>query len=232
MKRFFWIFACLISTIALEAQDVVKWSYDLKDNDTDHPVLQITANIEQGYHLYSFDNPPGGGIPLQFFFDTKGCKLEGQPMANKDYVKSYNEIFEVNEHLYDGTVTFTQKIIPTEKDYSIDLEIKGQACNDMGCMQVFGSHSFKGKAPVTNQVIPQQSNSEHPSKEPLHERAELLAEMTDSLQESEPFMTPAANLSGVSAHENWWENVEAEMMVFSDAPSHLIYKSNKNDSDI
>lgn len=217
MKRLFWAFAFLTLSLSIFAQDVVKWSYSLKDDNTDHPVLQITADIDKGYHLYSFDNPPGGGIPLQFFFDTKGCKLEGQPVANKGYVVAYNDIFEVDEHLYDGTVTFTQKIIPTEKDYSIDLEIKGQACNDMGCMQVFGSHSFKGKAPINTNDKPQTENKTQ--EETLEEKAELLAEMTDSLQESEPFMTPAANLSGISAHENWWENVEAEMMVFSDAPS-------------
>ena len=42
--------------------------------------------------------------------------------------------------------------------------------------------------------------------------------MTDSLQRSEGFMTPAANLSGVSADQSWWENVEAELKVFSDDP--------------
>ncbi len=31
-------------------------------------------------------------------------------------------------------------------------------------------------------------------------------------------MTPAANLSGVSADQSWWENVEAELKVFSDDP--------------
>lgn len=218
MKRLIWTFALLTVSVSIFAQDVVKWSYSLKDDHTDHPVLQIIADIDKGYHLYSFDNPAGGGIPLQFFFDTKGCKIDGKPVANKDYIVAYNDIFEVDEHLYDGTVVFTQKIIPTEKDYSIDLEIKGQACNDMGCMQVFGSHSFKGNAPISTNEKTQTENNN--PDETLTEKAERLAEMTDSLQESETFMTPAANLcSGVSAHENWWENVEAEMIVFSDAPS-------------
>ena len=41
--------------------------------------------------------------------------------------------------------------------------------------------------------------------------------MTDSLQAAEAFMTPAANLSGVNP-DSWWENVEAELQVFSDEP--------------
>ena len=42
--------------------------------------------------------------------------------------------------------------------------------------------------------------------------------MTDSLQSAEAPMMPAANLSGVSADQSWWENVEAELKVFSDDP--------------
>ena len=43
--------------------------------------------------------------------------------------------------------------------------------------------------------------------------------MTDSLQEAEAPLTPAANLSGVDAADHsWWDNVEAELRVFSDAP--------------
>ena len=44
-----------------------------------------------------------------------------------------------------------------------------------------------------------------------------LTEMTDSLQASEGFMEPAANLSGVSA-DKWWANCEAEIRAFSDNP--------------
>ena len=41
--------------------------------------------------------------------------------------------------------------------------------------------------------------------------------MTDSLQGSEAFMTPAANMSGVNAGK-WWANVEAEINVFKEDP--------------
>lgn len=213
MKKILALFSLLTIALNFWAQDVVSWNYNLKDDNTDNPYLEITAHIEPGYHLYSFDNPPGGGLPLQFFFDTKGCKLNGDCVADKNYTVQYNDIFGVNEHLYEGSVTFIQKLTPTDKDFSVDLEIKGQACNDMGCYQTFGSHTFKGKAPLSAGVT-----SESNKEDDIHERAELLAEMTDSLQRSEPFMTPAANLSGISAHQDWWGNVEAEMMVFSDDP--------------
>ena len=224
MKRFFWSVGFFLIPLILLAEEAVNWSYKLIGNHTDSPVLEITADISKGFHLYSIDNPAGGSNPLTFYFDTKGCKLEGSVEANKNYVVQYDDIFEVDQHLYDGTVIFTQKIVPTEPHYTIELEIKGQACNDFGCNQVFGSHKFEGEAPLAaikkeEKII--QSSEENlisGEKESIHQEAEILAEMTDSLQASEPWMTPAANLSGITAHHNWWENVEAEMMVFSKDP--------------
>ena len=222
MKRIIWIIGLLLLPITIFAEEAVNWSYKLIGNNTDSPAIEITADITPGYHLYSMDNPPGGSNPLTFYFDTKGCKVVGSPVANKSYEVKYDDIFEVDQHLYDGTVTFTQKLEPTEKHYSVELEIKGQACNDYGCNQVFGSHKFDGSAPLKDLVKEDSKKEDVESKEPdkisVHEEAELLAQMTDSLQASEPWMTPAANLSGITAHHNWWANVEAEMMVFSKDP--------------
>ena len=228
MKKTLWLLFLSLLPSLLFAEEAVTWSYKLVGDKTDTPSLEITADITPGYHLYAMDNPPGGSNPLNFYFETTGCKTEGQPIANKSYQVVYDDIFEVDQHLYDGKVTFTQKLIPLEKHYSVELEIKGQACNDFGCNQVFGSHKFEGEAPLAlsgnnkkieeeEKKIEQDEKKEEP-KETIHEQAELLAQMTDSLQASEPWMTPEANLSGITAHHNWWANVEAEMMVFSHDP--------------
>ena len=220
MKRIVWIIGFLLLPIAILAQNAVSWSFKLVNDNTDHPSIEMTADISEGFHLYSMDNPEGGSNPLVFYFDTKGCKVDGRPVANKPYKKEFDEIFEVDQHVYDGTVTFTQKLIPTEKNYTVEVEIKGQACNDMGCIQVFGSHSFEGSAPIAEKKekeITEDVGPEEP-KETIHQEAEALTQMTDSVQSSEPWMTPAANLTGITAHHNWWANVEAEMMVFSHDP--------------
>ena len=227
MKRLVWIIGILILPIAIFAQQAVNWSYKLVGDNTDTPSIEMTAHISEGFHLYSMDNPEGGSNPLTFYFDTKGCKTDGTPVADKAYHIEYDEIFELDQHTYDGTVTFTQKIIPTEKHYSIEVEIKGQACNDVGCTQVFGSHTFEGNAPLANAKKEETKVKEEPKEieaeketegEKIHEEALELVQMTDSLQSSEGWMTPAANLSGITAHHNWWANVEAEMMVFSEDP--------------
>lgn len=191
------------------AVDAVKWTVKLVGDGTDTPSVQATAVITPGYHMYDMANPAGGSNPLEFFFDVKGCKTDGKPKANKAYTKEYDDVFEVDQYFYEGTVVFTQKLKPTAPDYSVKVEIKGQACNDSGCVPLFASQTLKGKAPGVK--ADESANEE--------EKVDALTQMTDSLQEAEGFMTPAANQSNVSAtNDSWWENVEAELRVFSDAP--------------
>ena len=223
MKRFIWIIGFLLLPIAIFAAEAVSWSFKLVGDNTENPRLEMTATIEKGFHLYAVENPPGGSNPLVFYFDTKGCKTDGQPVANKPYIKEYDDIFDVDQYMYDGSVTFTQKLIPTDKKFSVEVEIKGQACDDTGCTQVFASHKFEGKSPVAVSSSNSEGNKEEdikkePEAEKIHDEAEELTQMVDSLQNNETWMTPAANLSGITAHHNWWANVETEMMVFAEDP--------------
>ncbi len=215
MKKYFLTLTLLVFAVAAFAADAVSWSYRLVGDNTASPAIEAIATVTPGYHLYSQDNPAGGSNPLVFYFDLKGCTLDGKTVPNKAYTKEFDDTFEVDQHFYTGTVTFTQKLKPTDKNFSVDVEIKGQACNDSGCVQIFGSHSFKGTSPV---AAAKEETAEEAKKDAEEASVDALAEMTDSLQRSEGFMTPAANLSGVSADQSWWENVEAELKVFSDDP--------------
>lgn len=210
MKRFFLSFSLILLCVCAYAADAVNWKVSLVDDKTDHPSVRIEATINPGYHLYAVDNPAGGSMPLKFYFDVKGCKTEGKPVANKKYTTEYDDIFEVNQHFYDGSVVFTQKLKPTSKDYSVNVEIQGQACDDRGCVQVGTAKLLKGSFAG--------AAAEETPAEKAEEKADALAEMTDSLQAAEPFMTPEANLSNVEADQSWWANVEAELKVFEDNP--------------
>lgn len=216
MKKYFLTICLLLVAATAVAADAVSWSFRLVGDNTANPSLEIKADIAPGYHLFSVDNPPGGSMPLSFLFETKGCQLDGKPTASKAYTKQYDEIFEVDQHFYTGSVTFTQKLKPTENDFSVDVEVKGQACGDQGCIPLFASHSFKGIAPVAK-VADKDAEKKDENKE-ASDGAEVLAQMTDSLQSSEAPLMPAANLSGVEADKSWWDNVEAELKVFSGNP--------------
>ncbi len=195
------------------ATDAVKWDIRLVDDQTDHPAVQATATIAPGYHFYAIDNPAGGSNPAQFFFDLSGCTLNGKTTANKSYTKEFDDVFEVDQHFYSGTVTFTQKLKPTAATYTVNVEIKGQACNDSGCVQVFGSKKLTGKAPAGLKEQPEAKADETVAEDP----AMALAQQTDSLQASDSALVPGAISKGVS-DPRWWDNVEAELDVFEDNP--------------
>ncbi|MBD5228183.1 MAG: thiol:disulfide interchange protein [Bacteroides sp.] len=203
------LFTVMTVMIAL-GQNAVSWTFRLVGDGTENPRVEATATIAPGYHLYAIDNPAGGSNPLEFFFDVKGCKVVGQPKANKQYTKEFDEDFEVDQHFYSGSVTFTQALKPTAKDYTVNVEVKGQACNDAGCTRVFGSKELKGTAPAAAaaEAAAEEQNSE----------VQAIAEMTDSLQANTPALLPGVNTSGVEVDQSWWDNVEAEFKVFEDNP--------------
>lgn len=229
MKRTFFLALTLIFTMfSVMAADYVTWSYKVVGDNTPNPSLEITAQISPGYHLYSQDNPAGGGVPLEFRFDLKGCTRDGKVTANKSYTKAFNDVFMLDEHFYSGTVKFTQKLKAGAEKWSAKVEIEGQYCNDNGCYQVDQIHNFSGTAPMTQAVKEEAVKIEKEEKEnALAEKevekaakdsiVENLTEMTDSLQSSEGFMEPAADLSGVKA-DKWWANCEAEIKAFHDDP--------------
>jgi len=201
--------------------DVVSWTFKLVGENTEHPAIEMKADIQTGFHLFSVDNPQGGSMPLSFFFETKGCSPDGKPTANKKYTSEFDDIFEVDQHFYTGSVTFTQKLKPTDKNFSVDVEIKGQACDDTGCHQVFAAHSFKGTAAVKAVDAVAGDNGDKSSAKEAADRQETepVVLASDSIHDSgDSLMQATASVNGVVADASWWDNVETELQEFSDSP--------------
>lgn len=216
-RRILMLLVSVMMLIPCALADEVSWSYKLIGDKTATPSLEITVVVAPGFHLYAPNTPDGGGVPLSIRVTTKGCTAVGRPKANKPYQKEYNDVFEVDEYFYTGTVKFVQPLKATAKDWQASVELSGQVCNDAGCYRVNGSHSFKGTAPVDAEAKDAKEEHVESVKDEEKNEAEAVAEMTDSLQASESFMLPAADQSGVKA-DKWWTNVEAELKVFEDAP--------------
>lgn len=212
MKKLLTTLCLLCVAICTFAANEVKWSIKLEGEKTDAPKVVMTATIASGFHLYAPNNPAGGSQPLEFFFSPKGCKLDGKPVANKKYTTEYDDVFMVNQHFFSNSVTFTQKLKPTSEKFSIDVEIKGQTCNDDGCYPVFASKKLSGLAKVDPKVA-EEAATEEPEKNAL-EAAKDSVLTTDSIA---PAATAA--ISGIEADQSWWTNVEAEMKALEKSTS-------------
>jgi len=183
------------------ASEPVKWSFKIVGDATDSPQLVMTASIQSGYHLFSTDNPEGGSNPLSFRFETKGCKVFGKPVADKKYIKQYSDIFLVDEHFYTGKVSFVQKIKPEAQNFTVNVEIQGQTCNDGGCFPVFASHKFSGKAIVKSS----DSGAESVSEEIMPQ-----VETSDSVVAGGTALPTSTDVSQSESAE-WWGSVEDEI---------------------
>jgi thiol:disulfide interchange protein DsbD len=204
MKRLIYFLLLLVGLVSFKASaGPVDWTAEIKNSGTENPVVVISATIAPGYHLYAPSSPEGGPVPLQFFFDDlKGVSLSGKPVANKKYSKEYNDIFEVDEHFFTGSVTFTQKLKPIAEKFSLKIELKGQACVDGACMPLNFSKTLSGtaklaakeEAPVEDKAV---DNAETPAEEVAEETA---VASTDSVPAT---ASPAGNA-------DLWANVESE----------------------
>lgn len=191
-----------------KAAEAVTWSYKVVGDKTPTPQLEITATIAQGYHLYSQDNPEGGGVPLSFRFDFKGCKADGKVKANKAYTKAYDDIMMVDEHYYTGSVKFIQKLKPASDKWSVKVEIGGQYCNDSGCHRVNELHTFNGTSPLTAEI------KEEAQK--LEEEAKAAA---DSVATAAPDSVPAvAATAAGNVNADLYANCEAEIKAYEENP--------------
>jgi thiol:disulfide interchange protein DsbD len=207
-KRLTYFLLLLLSLVSLNAKaDPVTWSAEIKNSGTENPELVISATIAPGFHLYAPSSPEGGPVPLQFFFeDLKGVSLSGKPVANKAYSKEYNDVFEVDEHFFTGSVKFTQKLKPTAETFSLKVELKGQACQDGACMPLNFSKQLTGKAKLTGK------------EEPVAEESAAEEETATATEEPETaaIALPDSLASSQNMDNNLWENVEAEFNQYTE----------------
>jgi len=105
------------------------------------PKLRVTANIAEGWHIYSTTQASGGPLPTKIKIDpVKGVEISGAFQAEpKPAVTMEPEVWPgLSIETHEGKVTWTAPLeISQDVDFA-SLEISGfveaQACNDSGCL--------------------------------------------------------------------------------------------------
>ena len=123
--------AVLLSSFSSNAQQPVQW--DFSYNQTNETV-ELTATIEDGWHIYSQHLKENAGpIPTSFEFNKNPLiKLKGktkEPVA----VEKYDVNFESDLSYFEHNVSFTQKIRPKEAT-SISGTVTYMVCNETMCL--------------------------------------------------------------------------------------------------
>ena len=139
MKRIAAILPLLFLTFgSLTAQilDPVKVTHSLKVISETEVELQVTAIMEEGWHIYSVKPNEESFVVYTEFNIPKSdnYKLIGginEPKPIKEYDPNFEETLEFHEN----TVTFTQRIkVLTSSDFKVTGEFVYQSCNDRTCL--------------------------------------------------------------------------------------------------
>ncbi|MEN9928705.1 MAG: Thiol:disulfide interchange protein DsbD, partial [Bacteroidota bacterium] len=124
----------LLMAFSIHAQVVnpVKWTTKVEQLSETEFNLVVSGIIEPEWHVYSQFTPDGGPLPMVLEFkNSKGnYELIGKPKESK-YKKQFNDVFEVDEYLFEKSVTVTQKVkIINSNTSKINLHLEYQACKE------------------------------------------------------------------------------------------------------
>ena len=137
MKKLTTLFLLLGMTFAGVAQilDPVKWTFSVKNLNESESELVFTANLDEGWHLYSQYTDPAGPIPISFEFTPSGdYKLIGKVQEPKPH-EEYDDDFKCNVRSFSGSVRFRQKVKRlSEKDFKVAGVFSYQLCNNGSCI--------------------------------------------------------------------------------------------------
>ena len=178
MKRFLslFLFAGLAWASMAQIMDPVKWSFQVKDLNGSESELIFTAQLDEGWHLYSQHTDPMGPIGISFeFTPSKDYALKGKVSEPKPH-EEFDKDFNCTVRSFSGRVVFRQKIERlSQKDFKVKGTYSYQLCNNGSCIAPDDrdfTFSVKGAEMV-------QSNDMNPEEMPAADTA------TETLQEKE-----------------------------------------------
>ncbi|BAO76505.1 cytochrome c-type biogenesis protein DsbD, protein-disulfide reductase [Winogradskyella sp. PG-2] len=115
----------------------VKWdSKVVKISDTEYELI-FTANIEEGWYMYSQIESEGIG-PLPIYFEYKeqeeNYKLIGKT-TEPDVKPKFDKVFEMDVKKFDKRAQFKQRISIINSSYNIiEASVNFQVCDDAKCI--------------------------------------------------------------------------------------------------
>ncbi|OFW04790.1 MAG: hypothetical protein A3H96_10265 [Acidobacteria bacterium RIFCSPLOWO2_02_FULL_67_36] len=150
MRRILLVLLALIlapvpSLYAQRPTDVIKWSAKAPSTSVNAGGIvkvQLTADVEEGWHLYALTQPPDGPPPLMV------AVAKGQPFSVnvKDIdapapTVAVDPNFNTETQFYEGKTTMTVPLAAARDakagKHTVPIEVTFQACSDRMCLRPF-----------------------------------------------------------------------------------------------
>ncbi|MDX1941920.1 MAG: protein-disulfide reductase DsbD family protein [Saprospiraceae bacterium] len=136
MRITFVLLFCIISLAATAQLDPVTWSYKAKKVNATEYDLILTADVDNGWYIYSqFLESDEGPIATSFTFEeNENYELVGEAKEQGNKKEGFDEIFAMKLVKYSGKVSFTQRIKVKEKTDKVTGNLEFMTCDDEKCL--------------------------------------------------------------------------------------------------
>ncbi|MFT4533049.1 MAG: hypothetical protein ACJA1A_000807 [Saprospiraceae bacterium] len=112
--------------------DPVKWSFQIVETDEDY-IFKATANLEDGWAIYSQNTGEGGPVPLSFTYKDKSI-LKGETEEKSEPIKIVSELFEVEVIKFKKQAIFEQRFTKKKGIKIFSGELRFMCCDDLMCL--------------------------------------------------------------------------------------------------
>jgi hypothetical protein len=139
MKKFSFILLSLFAVGLASAQSLnpVSWSFSSKKISDNVYELQMTASIQQGWHVYA-QNQPKDAIaqPTVFAFNKNPLlELDGKVKEAGNLEKFKDKELDISANQYSNKVVFTQRVkLKGKAKTNVTGKLTYQTCNDEKCL--------------------------------------------------------------------------------------------------
>lgn len=208
MKRLIFLFIiCITHFFSAQVEKKVKLQYELNalGNDTFEAV--VTANIENGWHIYSNSiDPSSGAIASELKIASKDIQLLGKVQEIGKKETEFSEAFQADLTYLSGKAVFKQKfkVKDPNKGAQVTAEFTYQTCNDRVCLApetIEFEKKIEGNALLTDNTTEQNKDSVVNSQNVIVNEVSTKEQQQGLKVNSLDFKNPLTNCGIVDTHE-------------------------------
>jgi len=139
MKKSVFILFSIFIVGGLNAQTLnpVSWTFNSKKISDNIYEIQMTASIQQGWHLYSQSQPKDAiAQPTSFLFNKNPLvELDGKVKELGNLEKFKDKELDISANQYSNKVMFTQRVkLKGKAKTNVTGKLTYQTCNDEKCL--------------------------------------------------------------------------------------------------
>lgn len=124
-----------ISTTNETLPDPIKWSFEIETISDGEYALIATADIKNGWYLYSQDNTDDGPVPTSFFFTKSSANALVQDVHEEGkLIKNHDDLFDMVISKYKSKVVFRQSYSSTDTKANIAGYVTYMTCDGLRCL--------------------------------------------------------------------------------------------------